>query len=93
MASLSGGLFWYITAVEILALVVALILVVLAYRGYKKSENRSLFGCGRRFRNAWHCLTFRRFPLRCARILSARISGFQINPSRSRPRHPSVFDS
>ena len=39
MASL---LFWYISAVEILALVVALFLVILASRGYRKSQSRSL---------------------------------------------------
>jgi len=42
MSSFDGGLFWYISAVEVLALIVALLLVVLAYNGYRKSESRSL---------------------------------------------------
>jgi len=38
----SSPLFWYITTVEVLALIVALVLVVLAFRGYKKSQSSSL---------------------------------------------------
>lgn len=42
MVSLDLGLFWYISAVEILALVIALFLVLLAFRGYRKTQSRSL---------------------------------------------------
>jgi peptidoglycan/LPS O-acetylase OafA/YrhL len=36
------GLIWYISAVEVFSLAIALILVVLAFRGYRKSGSRSL---------------------------------------------------
>ena len=42
MSALDSGLFLYISAVEVLALIVALFLVILAYRGYKKSNSKSL---------------------------------------------------
>lgn len=42
MASINGELFWYISTVEVLALIIALILVLFAYRGYRKNESKSL---------------------------------------------------
>ncbi|MGA1974979.1 MAG: hypothetical protein ABSG92_05025 [Conexivisphaerales archaeon] len=36
------GIVWYISGVEILSLVVAFVLVALAYRGYRKSGSSSL---------------------------------------------------
>lgn len=42
MTSFDGGLFWYISGVEGLALVIALVLVMLAYRGFKRNQSKSL---------------------------------------------------
>jgi hypothetical protein len=42
VASPGVGVFWYISGVEVISLVLALILVALAYRGYKKSGSGSL---------------------------------------------------
>ena len=49
MSSFDGGLFWYISAVEVLALIIALVLVIFAYSGYKKSESRSLLAAAAGF--------------------------------------------
>lgn len=42
MVSFDAGLIWYISAVEVVSLVIALVLVTLAYRGYRRSGSRSL---------------------------------------------------
>lgn len=41
MASFNLGLLGYISAVEVLALCFALVLVILAYQGYRKSQSKS----------------------------------------------------
>jgi len=42
MNAIESGVFLYISAVEALALIIAFFLVILAYRGYKKSSSKSL---------------------------------------------------
>lgn len=49
MASIDGGLFWYISAVEVLALIIALILVLFAYKGYRKNQSKSLLAAAMGF--------------------------------------------
>jgi hypothetical protein len=39
---MAAAIIWYISIIEVLSLLIALVLVVLAYGGYRKSGNRSM---------------------------------------------------
>ena len=42
MSLFGAGILWYVSAIEVISLLVAFILAALAYRGYRKTKSSSL---------------------------------------------------